>query len=110
MASEEDAYHPAILRMIRRAVLAAHAAGRPVGVCGEMAARPELAIALLALGVDSLSVVPSAIPELKQALGAIALAPLQRAVDALLALPRSAAVESALRGYARDPSLVPGRA
>jgi phosphoenolpyruvate-protein phosphotransferase len=110
MASEEDAYHPAILRMIRRAVLAAHAAGRPVGVCGEMAARPELAIALLALGVDSLSVVPSAIPDLKQALGSIALAPLQRAVDALLALPRSTAVQSALRGYVRDASLVPGRA
>src|SRR6185295_6215594 len=56
MASERHAYHPAILRMLRRVVTQAHVAGRRVSVCGEMAARPDLAIALLALGVDALSV------------------------------------------------------
>jgi phosphoenolpyruvate-protein kinase (PTS system EI component) len=37
-------------------VTAAHRFGRPVTVCGEMAANPEGCLALVALGVDSLSV------------------------------------------------------
>ena len=39
-----------------------------MGVCGEIAVRPDVALALIALGVDLLSVVPTAIPELKYAL------------------------------------------
>src|SRR6185312_16959080 len=65
MAPMSDPHHPAILRMIARVAAAAREAGKPVGVCGEIAVRPDLALAMIALGVDSLSVVPTAIPELK---------------------------------------------
>jgi phosphotransferase system, enzyme I, PtsP len=102
MTSERHAYHPAILRMIRRAATLAHGRGKRVTVCGEMAARPDLAIALLALGVDTLSVTPRAIPELKQALARIPIAPLRASVDALLAISTAEDVEAALRRYARD--------
>ena len=47
---------PAVLRSIRRTVLAAHAAGRWVGVCGEMAGDPHTAALLVGLDVDELSV------------------------------------------------------
>jgi phosphotransferase system enzyme I (PtsP) len=97
MAPLSDPYHPAILRMIARVAGAAHAAGKPVGVCGEIAARPEVALALMALGIDSLSVVPTAIPELKQALAAARLAPMRRAMPAILALCDASAIAAALR-------------
>ncbi len=99
MAQLSDPYHPAILRMIARVVTAAHEAGKKVGVCGEIAVRPDLALALLALGVDSLSVVPTAIPELKQALAQMRLAPMKEAIAGILRLSDAASLASALRGH-----------
>lgn len=97
MAPLSDPYHPAILRMIARVAGAAHAAGKPVGVCGEIAARPDVALALIALGIDSLSVVPTAIPELKQALAQARLEPMRRAMPATLALCDASSIAAALR-------------
>jgi phosphoenolpyruvate-protein kinase (PTS system EI component) len=97
MAPLSDPYHPAVLRMIARVAAAARAAGKPVGVCGEIAVRPDVALALMALGVDSLSVVPTAIPELKQALAGARLEPMRRAMDGILALSDARSVAEALR-------------
>jgi phosphoenolpyruvate-protein kinase (PTS system EI component) len=105
MASDWHAYHPAILRVIRRVVRDAHLAGKPVSVCGEMAARPDLAIALLALGVDALSVTPPAIPELKQVLASVALEPLRASIDEVLALSTGAEIATSLRRYVSDGTL-----
>ncbi len=60
-----DPYHPAILKMIERTVKGAHKAGIPVSVCGETAARPDLAALMVGLGVDSLSMNPQSIPRIK---------------------------------------------
>jgi phosphotransferase system enzyme I (PtsI) len=57
--------HPAVLKLIKRTVAAAHNAGIPVGVCGEMAADPVMAPLLVGLGVDSLSMMPRAVPFIK---------------------------------------------
>lgn len=97
MAPLSDPYHPAILRMIARVVAAARAAGKAVGVCGEIAVRPDMALALIALGVDSLSVVPPAIPELKQALAGARLEPMRSAMEGILALSDARSVAAALR-------------
>jgi phosphoenolpyruvate-protein phosphotransferase len=97
LSSPRNAFHPAILRMIRRVVDDAHRAGREVSVCGEAAARPEVAIALLALGVDALSVTPRAIPELKRALAGVRLKPLVENIDEFVATPTSTAIEESLR-------------
>ncbi|HET8568465.1 MAG TPA: phosphoenolpyruvate--protein phosphotransferase, partial [Candidatus Limnocylindria bacterium] len=97
MAPLGDPYHPAILRMIARVAAAAGAARKPVGVCGEIATRPDVALALMALGVDSLSVVPTAIPELKQALAGARLEPMRRAMAGILALSDAGSVVAALR-------------
>lgn len=110
LSSPHHAFHPAVLRMIRRVVRAAHDAGKEVGVCGEMAARPEVAIALLAIGVDALSVTPRAIPELKQKLSNAALGPLARSVDDLLGLRLTEEIEQGLRRYLLDGSVPPARA
>ena len=97
MAPMSDPYHPAILRMVARVAAAARAAGKRVGVCGEIAVRPDLALALMALGIDSLSVVPTAIPELKQALAGARLEPMRRAMEGILALADARSVAAALR-------------
>ncbi len=50
-----DPLHPAVLLAIRQVVEGGQAAGKPVGVCGEMAGDPASALLLMAMGVDSLS-------------------------------------------------------
>ncbi len=61
-----DPCHPAILRQIERVVQAAHAQGKWVGLCGEMAGDIEAIPILLGLGVDELSMSPSLIPRAKR--------------------------------------------
>lgn len=58
--------HPAVLIAIHRTVEAAHARGRWVGICGEMAADPRAALVLIGLGLDELSVGPYLVPEIKR--------------------------------------------
>jgi phosphotransferase system enzyme I (PtsI) len=58
--------HPAILRIIQGVVQAAHEAGIPVAICGEMAAEPAYAIILLGLNLDELSMNPVSIPKVKK--------------------------------------------
>jgi phosphoenolpyruvate-protein kinase (PTS system EI component) len=96
-SSPRDAFHPAILRMIHRVVLAAHSAQRQVSVCGEAAANAEFAIALLALGVDALSVSPRSIPQLKQRLANVRLEPIVSEIESILASVQTSEVERALR-------------
>ena len=63
--------HPAILRMIRFVVEAGAASGRPVAVCGEMAADPIGIGVLVGLQIRELSVTPVAIAGVKDSLLAI---------------------------------------
>jgi len=60
--------HPAVLGLIRMTVEAAHAHGKWVGVCGELAGDPQAIPVLVAMGVDELSMSPAKIPHAKQIL------------------------------------------
>ena len=60
-----DWLSPAVLRVIRRIVREAGAAGVPVTICGEMGGRPLEALALLALGVEQLSITPAGVGPIK---------------------------------------------
>jgi phosphotransferase system enzyme I (PtsI) len=57
--------HPAILRLIKMTVDAAHNNGIWTGVCGEIGGDPVLVPLLIGLGVDELSCAPAVIPEVK---------------------------------------------
>ena len=57
--------HPAVLGAIRQVVEQAHALGKPVSVCGEMAGDPAAVLALMGLGVNSLSMSASNLPRVK---------------------------------------------
>ena len=63
-----DPWQPAVLDLVAITAQAAAAAGKPVGVCGESAADPLLALVLTGLGVTSLSMAPAAVPPVRYAL------------------------------------------
>jgi phosphoenolpyruvate-protein phosphotransferase len=65
LARRADSLHPAVLRLIRDTVTAAHDKGKWVGVCGGLAADPLGALILTGLGVDELSMPPALVPQIK---------------------------------------------
>jgi phosphocarrier protein FPr len=65
LAGQSDGLHPAVLRLIKNTVDAAHANGKWVGVCGELGADPQAVPILVGMGVDELSVSVPAIPSVK---------------------------------------------
>ncbi len=93
MAQFYEPGHPAVLRLIRRTISAAHDANIKVGVCGEMASDPVLSVVLLGLGLDSFSMSPSSIPAIKRALRSIKFADAQELARQALRLSTGQEVE-----------------
>lgn len=60
-----DSHHPAVLRALKMATDAAHEAGIWIGICGELGADISLLPTFLAIGVDELSVPPTAVLPLR---------------------------------------------
>jgi len=58
-------FNPAVLRLIKQVIDAGHAAGKWVGMCGEMAGNPDAIPILLGMGLDEFSMTPAALPEAK---------------------------------------------
>ncbi|KFF58679.1 phosphoenolpyruvate-protein phosphotransferase [Cryobacterium sp. MLB-32] len=69
VAGFQDPWNPAVLRLVADVGAAGAALGKPVGVCGEAAADPLLAVVLVGLGVTSLSMSASALADVRAALG-----------------------------------------
>ena len=63
-----DPWQPGLLELVRTTAEAGRSVGKPVGVCGEAASDPDLALVLVGLGVSSLSMAPSAIPAVRTSL------------------------------------------
>lgn len=61
-------WQPALLDMIAAACDGGKAMGKKVGVCGESAGNPALALVLVGLGVSSLSMAPNKVPAVRTAL------------------------------------------
>lgn len=68
VANYQDPWHPAVLRLISMIGVAGQQTGKPVGVCGEAAADPRLAVVLIGLGVTSLSMAPPALAGVRASL------------------------------------------
>ncbi|GIG39054.1 phosphoenolpyruvate--protein phosphotransferase [Cellulomonas phragmiteti] len=63
-----DVWQPAVLDLVAATARAGRATRKPVGVCGESAADPLMALVLVGLGVTSLSAAPGALPAVRHAL------------------------------------------
>ena len=60
-----DPHHPAVLRALKMAADAAHAAGIWIGICGELGADLSLLPTFLAMNIDELSISPSSVLPLR---------------------------------------------
>ncbi|WP_210728359.1 putative PEP-binding protein [Cellulomonas septica] len=86
------AWQPAVLQLVAATCRGGAQQGRPVGVCGEAAAVPALAVVLIGLGVTSLSMTPRALPDVAAVLAATPLDECRRL--ATLALAASTATDA----------------
>ena len=84
--------HPAIIRLIRMTVEAAHARGIWVGVCGEMAGDIALTPLLLGLGVDELSTGAATVPRVKRAVQSLDLAACRQLIEDIQSLDSAGAI------------------
>jgi phosphocarrier protein FPr len=100
VADLADAMHPAVLALIAATCEAAGAAGRWVGVCGEVAGDPTATPLLLGLGVRELSMSAPAIGLVKRAVRSTSAVEARALASAALGLPDAAAVRSLLAGGA----------
>ncbi len=65
VAHFQDPWHPAVLRLVKLLGDAGKAAGKSVGICGEAAADPQLAVVLVGLGATTLSMTPAALADVR---------------------------------------------
>lgn len=91
-----DLLDPDVLRLIGDIATAAHAEGAWCGVCGESAAEPVNAVALVGLGIDELSMTPRSIPRVKDTLRGLTSEDLTAAATAAIAAPDAAAARALL--------------
>ena len=81
LADLSTGWQPAVLRLIKAACDGAAVHGRPVGVCGEAAADPALAVVLVGLGVASLSMTARALPDVDAVLKSVTFEDCQRLAE-----------------------------
>ncbi|WP_291045829.1 phosphoenolpyruvate--protein phosphotransferase [Herbiconiux sp.] len=92
VASFQDPWHPAVLKLVGEVGKAGRATGKPVGICGEAAADPLLAVVLVGLGATTLSMSPSALADVRAELARFTLEEARRFAE--LALSANSAVEA----------------
>jgi phosphotransferase system enzyme I (PtsI) len=73
VARYQDPWHPAVLRLVKMLGDAGAANGKPVGICGEAAADPQLAVVLVGLGATTLSMTPAALADVRTELASVTL-------------------------------------
>jgi multiphosphoryl transfer protein len=98
-SSVADIYNPmqpAVLRLIHQVAMAGKSAGKPVAVCGEMAGNVRLAPLLVGLGVDELSMTPTALPQVRSALAQWSSQELSELAEKILHLKTIAEVEKVM--------------
>jgi phosphotransferase system enzyme I (PtsI) len=89
-------FHPALLRLIKRVVDAAHAEGSWAGMCGEMAGDKRLAPFLLGVGLDEFSMSAISIPEVKEQIRNLSLAEVEEIAKEALSYVTAKEVEEFL--------------
>ncbi|MBI6851434.1 phosphoenolpyruvate--protein phosphotransferase [Pseudomonas lijiangensis] len=94
LSAQADGLHPSVLQLIDMTVRAAHANGKWVGVCGELAADPLAVPVLVGLGVDELSVSARSIGEVKACVRELELSTAQKLAQQALTAGSAAEVRA----------------
>jgi len=101
IAHLHDPANPAVVRILKTVVDAAHAAGIWVGVCGELAGDIEYTPMLVGLGIDELSASAALVPRVKKAIRSLDLTACRELVDLALSGAQSAEIYARTMGLAR---------
>ena len=96
VAAFQDPWHPAVLRLVKEVGAAGASLGKPVGICGEAAADPVLAVVLVGLGATTLSMSPAALADVRAELSLHSLEDARRLADAALAANSAAEARAAV--------------
>ncbi len=102
VSSFQDPWHPAVLQLIGMTGAAGKAQGKPVGICGEAAADPLLAVVLVGLGATSLSMAPTALADVRATLLTHTIQDAERIAAAALAADDAASAREAAQAAADD--------
>jgi phosphotransferase system enzyme I (PtsP) len=100
-----DPYHPAILSSIKKVADVAHAAGKRVSLCGEMAADPVNMVLLLGMGIFDFSLSAPYIPIIKQTILNISLSRARQIAEHALTLDSAAAVREYMQKVSEELAL-----
>jgi phosphotransferase system enzyme I (PtsP) len=99
-------YHPAVLRALKMVVDEVHRAGKPVGICGEMAGDPGAAILLMAMGFDSLSMSASNLLKIRKAICNTPLEQAKALLEQVLQVDNPAVIRSIVEFELEDLELL----
>jgi phosphotransferase system enzyme I (PtsP) len=99
VTSYHQPYHPALLQSLKIVADAAHKAGKPVTVCGEMAGDPKAVALLLGMGLTSLSISPGSAEGIREAFARIKLRDCERLVRKVLQLSTAEEVRKEVEAF-----------
>jgi phosphoenolpyruvate-protein phosphotransferase (PTS system enzyme I) len=102
LAGLQNPWQPALLKLVAAAAAAGRDAGKPVGVCGEAAGDPVLALVLVGLGITSLSMAPPSIADVRMLLGRHTFDDCRRLAEVALDAPDAATARERVRGATTD--------
>jgi phosphotransferase system enzyme I (PtsI) len=102
IAHLHDPSNPAVVRILKMVVDAAHEAGIWVGVCGELAGDIEFTPLLIGIGIDELSMSASLVPRVKKAIRSLDVQACREVVAHALSGERAAEIYARTTGLARS--------
>ncbi|MBV0933996.1 phosphoenolpyruvate--protein phosphotransferase [Marinobacterium weihaiense] len=91
------AYHPAVLRALQYIARETRKEGKPVSICGEMAADPGGSLLLMAMGYEVLSMNANNLPRVKSAIRGVSLARAQSLLTRVLRMDDAEEIHQYLR-------------
>ncbi len=95
-----DGLNPAVLQLIQRVAESAHAAGKYIGICGELGGDPQAIPILVGLHVDELSMNPPAVPRAKAIIRKLQMSAAEALAEKALQAESSEAVRKLAKAFA----------
>lgn len=93
---------PAVLTLVKRTIDCAHAEGKWVGLCGELAGDPLAAPILLGMGLDEFSMASTRIPEIKQVIRKLHKEDCAKLAEEVLTFTTAEAIQTRSRSFLKD--------
>jgi phosphotransferase system enzyme I (PtsP) len=99
-------YHPSVLRALQIVVDEVHRAGKPVGICGEMAGDPGTALLLMAMGFDSLSMSASNLLKIRKVICTVPFIQARALLEQVMQVDNAAVIRSLVEFELEDLGLI----